>query len=182
VIIGPAPDGFSGAKSLDVEDLSGIVRRTIAQDGKHVLLDDPQGRHRIWFAEETPASRHAFIIPIDDDFAARLEGVRRLHRRLTARPTGPPLRSLRLSTEQRGRLTLLVRALDGQQSGATRREIATVLLDGEARDIPAIEWKSAPLRKRINRIVSRARSLMNGGYLALLRGDPERATRFRRSP
>lgn len=182
MIIGPAPDGFSGAISLDFEDRSGIVRRAIGQDGEHVLLDDPQGRHRVWFVEDAPTSRHAFIIPIDDDFAARLEGVRRLHRRLTGRPAGPPLRSLRLSTEQRGRLTLLVRALDGQQSGATRREIATVLLDEEARDIPAIEWKSAPLRKRINRIVSRARSLMNGGYLMLLRGDPERATRFRRSP
>lgn len=107
--------------------------------------------------------------------------MRRLHKHLADKPSGPRLRSLRLSTKQRTRLTLLVRALDGHQSGATRRDIATVLLDPQTQRIPAIEWKSAPLRKRINRVVSRALGLMDGGYLTLLRGDPARATRFHRS-
>ena len=82
---------------------------------------------------------------------------------------------------QRARLTLLVRALDGEQEGVSRREIAAVLLDAEARHLPAIEWKNAALRKRVNRVVaSQCVALMNGGYLALLRGDPTRAQRFRR--
>ena len=64
--------------------------------------------------------------------------------------------------------------------GASRREIAAVLLDSSARTIPAIEWKNAALRKKVNRVVASAIALMNGGYLTLLRGDPARAKRFRR--
>jgi hypothetical protein len=78
------------------------------------------------------------------------------------------------------RLALQLRALDGEQAGASRREIAAVLLDPSARTIPAIEWKNAALRKKVNRIVASAIALMNGGYLTLLRGDPARAKRFRR--
>lgn len=81
---------------------------------------------------------------------------------------------------QQARLTLQLRALDGELEGATRREIAAVLLDAEARGIPAIEWKTTALRKRVNRIVAGAVALMNGGYLDLLRGDSARAARFRR--
>ena len=66
------------------------------------------------------------------------------------------------------------------EDGASRREIAAVLLDPQARDIPAIEWTNAALRKRINRIIARATLMTNGGYLALLRGDAKRARRFRR--
>lgn len=76
------------------------------------------------------------------------------------------------------RFTLQLRALDGERDGTSRREIAAVLLDPEARDIPAIEWTNAALR--INRIIARAKIMMNGGYLALLRGDASRAQRFRR--
>jgi hypothetical protein len=121
----------------------------------------------------------AFLVPFDDDFGARLHSLQRLHRRLIGKRAGPPLRSLQLSPTQRARLTLLVRALDGEQEGVSRREIAAVL-DAEARHIPAIEWKNAALRKRVNRVVASSVALMSGGYLALLRGDPTRAQRFRR--
>jgi hypothetical protein len=149
-------------------------------DGRHILADDRDGRHRVWLVEDVHAQGSAFLIPFDDDFGARLHSLQRLYRRLTGRRAGPPLRSLQLSPLQRARLTLQVRALDGEQDGASRREIAAVLLDAEARTIPAIEWKNAALRKKVNRIVASAIALMNGGYLTLLRGDPARAKRFRR--
>ena len=97
-----------------------------------------------------------------------------------ASASGPLMRSLQLSLHQRERFTLQLRALDGVRDGASRREIAAVLLDPQARDIPAIEWTNAALRKRINRIIARATLMTNGGYLALLRGDADRARRFRR--
>ena len=81
---------------------------------------------------------------------------------------------------QRARLVLFVRALDGKHEGTSHREIAAVLLDRRARDIPAIEWTNAPLRKRINRIIAGAKVMRKDGYLKLLRGDVERAGRFRR--
>jgi hypothetical protein len=53
--------------------------------------------------------------------------------------------------------------------------IAAVLLDAEARHIPAIKWKNAALRKKINRVVVSSIALMIGSYLALLHGNPARA-------
>ena len=148
-------------------------------DGRHLLIDDPDGRHRLWLVDGFPMHGNAFLLPFDGDFGARLHSLQRLHRRLAGKCAGPPLRSLQLSPLQRARLSLQVRALDGEQAGASRREIASVLLDPSARTIPAIEWKNAALRKKVNRIVASAIALMNGGYLTLLRGDPARAKRFR---
>ncbi len=149
-------------------------------DGRHVLVDDPDGRHRLWLVSGFPKHGNAFLLPFDGDFGARLHSLQRLQRRLIGKRAGPPLRSLQLSPLQRARLVLQVRALDGEQDGASRREIAAVLLDSSARTIPAIEWKNATLRKKVNRVVASAIALMNGGYLTLLRGDPTRARRFRR--
>lgn len=150
-----------------------------ASDGRHLLLGDTDGNHQLWFIGSIDAQRSNFLIPFDGDFGARLHGLQRLHRRLAGQRTGPPLGSAQLTLLQRSRLTLQLRALDGVLEGASRREIATVLIDAQARDIPAIEWKNAPLRKRVNRIIVRAKIMMNGGYLTLLRGDPQRAKRFR---
>jgi hypothetical protein len=157
-----------------------VVASVDTDDGRHVLVDDPDGRHRLWLVEDVHAHSSAFLVPFDGDFGARLHSLQRLHRRLTGKRAGPPLRSLQLSPLQRARLALQLRALDGEQAGASRREIAAVLLDPSARTIPAIEWKNAALRKKVNRIVASAITLMNGGYLTLLRGDPARAKRFRR--
>ena len=150
------------------------------RDGRHVLLNDPTGLHRLWFAGGFRRRGSAFLIPFDGDFSARLHSVQRLHRRLTGKKAGPQLRSQRLSVGQRARLTFLLRVLDGEQEGVTRRELAAVLLDEDARDIPAIEWKNSPLRKRIIRAVASATALMNGGYIALLRGESKRAERLQR--
>ncbi|WP_428564273.1 DUF2285 domain-containing protein [Pseudolabrys sp.] len=174
-----APADFSAARIIDPDELSPVAVSADADGGRHLVLDDPDGAHRLCLVGDHRQGS-AFLIPFDENFGARIHGLQRLHRRLSGRRAGPLLRSLRLSAAQRSRLTLLIRALDGEQEGATRREIAAVLLDDEARHIPAIEWKNAPLRKKINRIVAKALALMNGGYLALLRGDPGRAKRFRR--
>jgi hypothetical protein len=149
-------------------------------DGRHLLIDDPDGPHRLWLVEDIHARGNAFLIPFDNDFGARLHSLQRLHRRLVGQRSGSPLRSLQLTALQRARLALQLRALDGELEGASRRDIATVLLDAQARGIPAIEWKNAALRKRVNRIIAHAKVLMNGGYITLLRGDPARAKRFRR--
>jgi hypothetical protein len=174
------PTGFGAGYSINFDGLSPMLMSVETRDGRHVLLNDPTGRHRLWFVGGSRRQSHAFLIPIDEDFNARLHSLQRLHRRLTGRSSGPPLRSQRLSVRQRAYFALLVRALDGEQEGVTRRELAAILLDQDARDIPAIEWKNSPLRKRINRAVASATKLMNCSYLALLRGEPGRAERFQR--
>lgn len=148
-------------------------------DGHHVLLGDPDGYHQLWFIGGVTGGS-SFVIPRDDDATARKHAIKRLERRLAGQRAGPLMRSLQLTHRQRIQMTLQLRALDGVADGASRREIAAVLLDPEARDLSAIEWKSTALRKRINRIITSARIMMAGGYLALLRGDADRARRFRR--
>jgi len=150
-----------------------------ADDGRHVLLSDPDGYHQLWFIGGVTGSS-SFVIPHDDDATARKHAIERLQRRLAGKRAGPLMRSLQLTHRQRIQMMLQLRALDGVADGASRREIAAVLLDPHALDIPAIEWKNAALRKRINRIIVRARLMVNGGYLALLRGEADRAKRFRR--
>lgn len=149
-------------------------------DGRHVLLADPDGTHQLWMMEASTGCGVSFVLPLDGDFAARLHSVQRLHRRLAGRRAGPPLRSLQLTLRQRTWLALQLRALDGLADGASRREIAAVLLDVQAREIPAVEWTNTALRKRLSRIITRARAMAKDGYLALLRGDFERAQRFRK--
>lgn len=149
-------------------------------DGRHVLLADADGYHQVWFVGGPDTNGSSFVIPHDDDRAARMHAVQRFQRRLAGEHSGPLMRSLQLSSHQRVRFTLQLRALDGVDDGVSRREIAAVLLDPQARDIPAIEWTNAALRKRINRIIARATLMTKGGYLTLLRGDAGRAKRFRR--
>ena len=175
-----APSEFGACYSIDFDGLSPLLMTVETRDGQHVLINDPAGRHRLWFVGEIPRRGSAFLIPFDKDFNARLHGLQRLHRHLNGRRAGSRLRSQQLSVAQRTRLTLLLRALDGEREGASRRELAAVLLDEEARDIPAIEWKNSSLRKRINRAVAAATALMNGGYFTLLRGDSARVERLRR--
>lgn len=148
-------------------------------DGRHVLLGDPDGTHQLWFVGDTSRGS-SFIIPHDDDVTARKHAIDRLKRRLAGQRAGPLMRSQQLSPHQRMRLTLLLRTLDGQREGVSRREMAAVLLDPQARDLRAIEWKNAALRKRINRMLASAQRMVDGGYLALLRGEADRAKRFRR--
>ena len=175
------PSDFDGGYSIGFDGLSPVLMSVETRDGRHVLLNDPTGRHRLWFVGGFGRRGRAFLIPFDDDFSARL----------AQRPASAPSFDRRDSPDRNFAVsgfplgnaldfTFLLRVLDGEQEGMTRRELAAVLLDEEARDIPAVEWKNSPLRKRINRAVTAATALMNGGYLALLRGEAERAERFQR--
>lgn len=180
MIVAPAPEPFTDAQPVQIDGSLPIVASVTNQDGYHVLLDDADGQHQLWFVGDENPRRASFMLPRDGDFATRLHGLQRLHRRLSGRRAGPLLQSLQLSLLQRTRLALQLRALDADMEGTPRREIAAILLDDKARDIPAIEWKNDALRKRINRILAAAKELMHGGYLTLLRGEPQRADRFRR--
>lgn len=177
VIVAPAPESFAAARAIRLDDLSPILASVSTNDGHHVLIGDPDGAHQLWFVGDI-AGGSSFVVPHDDDMAAREHAIDRLKRRLAGQRAGPLMRSQQLSSRQRMRLTLQLRTLDGQREGISRREIAAILLDPQARDLPAIEWKNAALRKRINRILASAQRMVEGGYLALLRGEADRAKRF----
>ena len=179
MIVAPSPEGFSTAQPIEIAKLESVRLSVDGDDGRHILLDDPDGDIRLFFAGDGSKQGSVFVIPHDDHFGARVHSVNRFRRHLAGQRAGPPLPSAQLSIAQRTSLALQVRALDGVSAKASRREIAAVLLDPEARNIPAIEWKNSALRKQINRLIAGAVALRNGRYLDLLHGDTTRGKRFR---
>jgi hypothetical protein len=181
VIVTAAPADYPGVKPVELDRLAPLQSRVETVHGQYVQAQDASGLYRLLRMNDGAGTANAFLIPFDENFGARLRSVQRLHQRLTANSSTALPSGSQLSRIQRARLVLFVRALDGEQEGTSHREIAAVLLDRRARNIPAIEWTNAALRKRINRIIVGAKVMRKDGYLKLLRGDVERARRFRRS-
>jgi hypothetical protein len=108
----------------------------------------------------TPA---AALVPLDDDFAVRLEAAVRLWQRLSGLGG---TESKRLTPQRRERLTFTLRALDARLAIEHYRAIAQGLF-GEARVPSAAHWKTHDLRARTIRLVRSGLDLMRGGYIRL---------------
>ena len=116
------------------------------------------------------ARRVAVVIPLDDSFPARAEAAGRLFDALTGRT--PAQTPNALTVQQRRRLGLVLRGLDGWLERCSYRQIAKVLFGPNS--IPAGRgWKTHELRGRTIRLCSRGRDLMHGAYLNLLRHPRE---------
>lgn len=143
-----------------------------ALDGWHVVLPLGGATHRLWLPTE-PGKRVTYQVklPLDEDFETRSRAAQRLWRALNNRSLGPTLDGL--TPQQRARLALALRALDGHLEGASYRTIAEVLF-GPAR-APGRTWKTHDLRSRTIRLVQLGLRMMRGGYRDLLR--PRRRAR-----
>jgi hypothetical protein len=73
-----------------------------------------------------------------------------------------------LTLQRRQRLVLTLRALDGRLDGETYRAIAQALF-GATRVPTGVGWKTHDLRDRTIRLARAGVTLMQGGYLELLR-------------
>jgi len=139
------------------------------QDGRHVLLREHGGNRQLWMlADAPPTAPFAAVIPFDAHMPQRVEAALHLWLSLTG-STPPPVAPL--TAQQRRRLILMLRALDGWQQHASYREIAAVLLDPLVRSQSRREWLTSPRRAQIIRLVRDAIRRMRGGYRDLLRGD-----------
>lgn len=143
-------------------DLAGI-------NGRHVIVTDTAGEHRLWLRDPTPGKPLAAIIPLDKDFITRIASLLRFHRRLLGRAAGPLPRGWPLTAYRLARLDLMLRALDLHDEGATYRQIAVELGREEAAKLPAIEWKVSAARSFVVRLVRDAKALASGDYRKLLR-------------
>lgn len=143
-------------------DLAGI-------DGRHVVVADAAGEHRLWLRDATPGQPLAAVIPLDKDFITRLASLLRFHRRLLGRAAGPLPRGWPLTAYRLARLSLILRALDLRDEGATYRQIATALGRDDATRLSASDWKMSASRSFVVRLVRDGVALMNGDYRKLLR-------------
>jgi hypothetical protein len=181
VIVTTAPADYSGVKPVELDRLAPLQSRVETVHGQYVQAQDASGLHRLLRMNDGAGTANAFLIPFDENFGARLSSVQRLHQRLTANSsTALP------SGSQLAHTTRKAGALRARAGWRARRDKSPRNCSGparpRARNIPAIEWTNAALRKRINRIIVGAKVMRKDGYLKLLRGDVERARRFRRSP
>jgi hypothetical protein len=168
VIVGPAPDEFVEARSISEVTLP-LSRLTA--NGQHWRLDrggDALPMALIGGADT--ARRVAVVIPLDYSFPVRAEAAGCLFNALTGR--APARRPNALTVQQRRRLGLVLRGLDGWLERCSYREIAKVLF--RPNSVPAGRgWKTHELRGRTIRLCSRGRELMHGAYLNLLRHPGE---------
>jgi len=159
VVVQLMPAATGAAASLQLVGLATAARA--ADDGVHLRL--PGGLQIQLMAGAEAAVALAAILPLDDDFAARVAAADALYRLLTS-GTHP---SDTLSPQRRRRLKRMLRALDGQQSGANYRDIAQHVLGETIADSAA--WRTSAVRDVAIRLCRGAIRLARSGYLALLR-------------
>ena len=164
VLVASAPQGFRNASTL------GAVIPTFERrgpGGNYLIVDDGHGRMPLVLIDGADAlTPVAAVIPLDSDFAARADAALRLWRFATGRPRRRP--PDRLTLQRRQRLVLTLRALDGRLDGETYRAIAQALF-GATRVPTGVGWKTHDLRDRTIRLARAGVTLMQGGYLELLR-------------
>jgi hypothetical protein len=151
-----------------LDPLAPSIDWEIAEDGFHAIVRDDQGDHQIWLPQGTQAMNAAVVIPLDKHFSERVQSIQRFQRWLTGKPSGPLPHWQRFSRYQIYRFSLMLRAWDGMTGGASRQEIASILLNRDVKALRSIDWKNAPERRRLIRLLKTSRELIEGGYLRLL--------------
>ena len=169
VILDAAPQGYAGAKAIDPMALGALLADRAGIDGRHVVVADQAGEHRLWLRDPAPGRPLAAIVPLDRDFVTRVASLLRFHRLMFGKRTGPLPRGWPLTAYRRARLDAMLRALDMRLAGATYREIAVAFGKDEAACLSATEWKSSAARSFVYRLVRDATAMMNGDYRKLLR-------------
>lgn len=169
IILDATPDGFASAQPIDPAALGALLADITSPNGRHVVVADTWGEHRLWLRETTPDRPMAAVIPLDRDFHTRIDSLLRFHRRLFNRPAGPQPRGWALSAYRQARLRRMLRALDLHLGGASYREIAVALGENTAAQVPANQWKVSSSRSAVIRLVRDGRAMMDGGYRKLLR-------------
>ncbi len=168
VILVPAPESFAGARRSERFNRSHGFIVVQGPDGRHVVLPDHDGAHRLWLRGVRPDVPMAALVPLDDDVLLRITGLLRLRRRLDGRPAGPVPRAWTITARLRQRLVPMIRALDGHLAGASYREIAQALYGSGA---IGEDWKTSSRRGQTIRLVKDGVINMEGGYRKLLHGS-----------
>jgi len=167
VVLAPPPSGIGAVQNLNRKMLGAIRAHIKIGDLLHFILADNEGDEHLWVSGSLDRPL-ALILPMEGNPFTRLASAERFCRRLLGMAPGPS--ASRPPPFRRRHLLTLLRALDGQQEGATRKELAAVLIDRDVQHFNAAEWSESRERKRIGRWLAEAIELRDGGYIRLLRG------------
>jgi Uncharacterized conserved protein len=169
VILDAAPDGFETAAPVDPRAFGALLADLAGIDGRHVIVADAAGEHRLWLRDSQSGRPLAAVILLDKDFPTRIASLLRFHRRLLGRAAGPLPRGWPLTAYRLARLDQMLRALDLRHGGATYRQIAAELGRDDATKLSASDWKMSASRSFVVRLVRDGIAMMNGDYRKLLR-------------
>ena len=111
-----------------------------------------------------PSAPVGLVIAIGSDTDDRIETVSRFW---SALQKNKPREDPRATPQRRHRLRQMLRAIDAWMEAVPYRRIAAVLFPDD--DIEARSWVGNPVRETTIRLVRDGKSLVNGGYRALLR-------------
>ncbi len=165
---------LGNATSVDLDHWPLILADHKLGDGRHLVLADVDGPHRLWVRDTTPGRPVAYVIARDASFDLRLAAVRRLDRRLAGAPPAKLPTGFRPTAFQRRRLSLLLdiidMAKDRDDPDATTYDIARTLIYRNMSIGRGIHWRNSTQRRRTQRLMEEAFALRDGGYRALLRG------------
>jgi hypothetical protein len=168
VLLAPAPESFSTAWAFDIAPLGNITAEQSGPDARHLIIRNQHGDLRLWLHRRAQNRPLAIVLPLDDDLPIRARTALQFWIRVKSRAPGRTEEPLSLTQQQRDRLVLMVRALDGHLSAASYREIAEGLFG--ARRVQHEAWKTSSLRDRTIRLVRNSIAFMRAGYRKLLRG------------
>nr|WP_272871292.1 DUF2285 domain-containing protein [Agrobacterium vitis] len=104
------------------------------------------------------------IIILDDDTPDRLHALIRFSAMLTSQRVPP---DNRLTPQRRRRTRQMLRVFDARSAGATYRDIA-IAIYGRSR-VASEPWKTSSLRDAVIGLVEGGFTMVDGGYLQLLR-------------
>ncbi|MBB4150176.1 MAG: DUF2285 domain-containing protein [Sphingobium sp.] len=139
------------------------------EGGRHLVIDDPGGRLRLWLAEPNLEVEPAIVLTPDRDYALRRSVADRLALRLQGAAGGRVPTAFRPTDFQRMRLTFLLHLLGLLATGLSTRELADAAVYPEL-GLHGSDWRAANERRQVQRLRDEALRLSESGYLDLLRG------------
>jgi hypothetical protein len=135
-----------------------------APEGVYAIHRAADGAQIVFVGDPGEGSPLAAVIALDDDTLTRIEALARFWRAWQRRHVPA---DNRVTPQQRRRLRLMMRAVDGRTAQATYREIAIALYGVDR--VAAEPWKTSALRDTVIGLAEGGAAMIAGGYLKLLR-------------
>jgi hypothetical protein len=159
---------------IDLADWPIILNDRTLSSGRHIVLGDIDGPHRLWIRDIIAGQPLAYVVARDDALPLRLAALQRFDRRLAGAPPAKTPPGIQPTPFQRRRLSMLLAILDALLDSAdtppTTHDIARRYVYPGMTIGRGSEWKSSAERRRTQRLIDEALALMRGGYRTLLRG------------
>ncbi|MGI9359969.1 MAG: DNA -binding domain-containing protein [Parasphingorhabdus sp.] len=134
------------------------------------MIDGKRGHHRVWLHNCAPTDYLTSSIPLDTTAPQRSAASERFCRFLMHQHRRKLASGIVPTTYQRSRLILLLRLLDAEQEGLSRRKMAFTILYPHHIAMRSAEWKASNERRRFYRMLEEAYMICRNGYRRMLKG------------